>query len=102
MPENAYELCTNRLFISITTITAFGLQNKMISKFNSNDELLQACCASSTIPWVTEPGWYRKFRGMPSLDGGLTNNCPVFPDAIRRQLVFRLSQVLNYLTYLNL
>jgi hypothetical protein len=27
------------------------------------------------------------------LDGGLTNNCPIFEDGKRRQLVFRLSEV---------
>jgi hypothetical protein len=36
---------------------------------------------------------YRTFRGLKVVDGGLTNNTPVFRDGIRRQLVFRLSQV---------
>ncbi len=99
MPENAYELCSGRLFISITVITPFGLQNKVISHFRSNDDLLQACCASSTIPFVTEPNWCRYFRGMPALDGGLTNNCPVFQDPVRRQLIFRLSQIEYPWTY---
>jgi predicted acylesterase/phospholipase RssA len=99
MPENAYELCSNRLFISVTMITALGFQNKIISQFKSNDELLQACCASSTIPFVTEPNWCRYFRGKPCLDGGLTNNCPVFPESSRRQLIFRLSQIEYPWTY---
>jgi hypothetical protein len=99
MPENAYELCSNRLFVSVTMITPFGLRNKIISQFKSNDELFQACSASSTIPFVTEPGWCRYFRDKPCLDGGLTNNCPVFQDSSRRQLVFRLSQIEYPWTY---
>jgi hypothetical protein len=93
IPENAYELCTGRLFVSITVITKFGLQNKMISEFHSNEELVQACCASSTIPHITERSWCRYFRGLPVLDGGLSNNRPLFRDCVRRQLVFQLSEV---------
>ena len=65
----------------------------MISEFHSNDELIQACCASSTIPYITEGSWCRYFRGLPVLDGGLSNNRPLFKDAVRRQLVFQLSEV---------
>lgn len=65
----------------------------MISEFHSNDELIQACCASSTIPYITERSWCRYFRGLPVLDGGLSNNRPLFKDAVRRQLVFQLSEV---------
>mmetsp|Transcript_25536 Transcript_25536/g.47872 ORF Transcript_25536/g.47872 Transcript_25536/m.47872 type:complete len:384 (+) Transcript_25536:84-1235(+) len=93
IPENAYELCTGRLFVSITVITKFGLKNMMISEFHSNDELIQACCASSTIPYITERSWCRYFRGLPVLDGGLSNNRPLFKDAVRRQLVFQLSEI---------
>lgn len=93
IPENAYQLCTGRLFISITVITATGLKNMMISEFHSNAELLEACCASSTIPYITERNWCRYFRGSPVMDGGLTNNTPIFQDRLRRQLVFTLSMV---------
>ena len=41
----------------------------------------------------TEKTFCRKFRGMNVMDGGLTCNTPVFRDGIRRQLIFRLSQV---------
>lgn len=54
LPENAYELCNGRLHISITFLTGWGAENKMISEFTSNDDLFQACLASSTIPFITE------------------------------------------------
>lgn len=93
IPPNAYELCTGRLFVSVTVITKRGLRNMMISEFHSNDELIHACCASSTIPYITERSWCRYFRGLPVLDGGLSNNRPLFKDFARRQLVFQLSEV---------
>jgi predicted acylesterase/phospholipase RssA len=93
IPENAYQLCTGRLFVSVTVITATGLKNMIISEFHSNQEVLEACLASSTIPYITERNFCRYFRGQAVIDGGLTNNTPVFPDGVRRQLVFRLSQV---------
>ncbi len=55
---------------------------------------MQACLASSTIPYITERGKFsRLYRGRCSIDGGITNNTPIFPDGVRRQLVLRLSEV---------
>lgn len=93
LPENAYLLCSGRLFISITVLTRYGLVNRLISEFTSNDDLLQCCLASSTLPYLTESGGCRVFRGDYVVDGGLTNNIPVFVDGRRRQLVFRLFNV---------
>lgn len=93
LPEDAYVICCDRLFISITVLTWRGPVNKIISEFYSNHDLLQCCYASSTIPYLTERNGLRRFRGELVCDGGLTNNCPVFPDGIRRQLVFRLYEV---------
>lgn len=93
LPPNAYLLCNNRMFISITVITSFGLKNLIVSEYYSNEDLIEACLASSTIPYITERKMYRTFRGMKVVDGGLTNNTPVFRDGTRRQLIFRLSQI---------
>jgi len=93
IPANAYDICTGRLFISITEVTPFGLKNRMISKYTSNQDLFEACCASSTIPYVTERHGFRNFRGMTVADGGFSNNTPIFSDGVRRQLVFRLYEV---------
>ena len=93
MPSNAYELCTGKLFISITEVTVWGLQNRIISEFTSNQELFDCCVVSSSIPTLTRSSWLSKFRGKLAYDGGMTNNTPVFTDGIRRQLVFRLYNV---------
>ena len=68
-----------------------------------------ACCASSTIPGISERvgglgsgRWgLRRYKGHLCMDGGVTNNCPVFRDHIRRQLVFRLGE-LDYSAYRSL
>ena len=49
--------------------------------------------ASSALPFLTERGAYRVFRGEYVMDGCLSNNTPVFTDGLRRQLVFRLFDV---------
>ena len=93
IPEDAFIICTNRLFVSITVLTRYGPVNKIISEYSSNEDLLEACLASSTLPYLTERRGCRTFRGEYVVDGGLTNNIPVFTDGVRRQLVFRLFDV---------
>ena len=60
---------------------------------DSKEDVLMACLASSNIPFFTASGFGRTFRGMRVLDGGVTNNTPIFTDSTRRQIVFRLFQV---------
>jgi hypothetical protein len=93
LPEDAYIKCCERLYISVTVLTWRGPVNKIISEYYSNNDLLECCFASSTIPYLTERNGLRRFRGELVCDGGLTNNCPIFPDGSHRQLVFRLYEV---------
>jgi len=91
LPEDAYEKCNGRLFISITVFNEMGMpQNKIISEYTSNDDLYECCQASSTIPFVSERHGLRRFRGQLVADGSLTNDLPIFQDRKRRQLVFQL------------
>jgi hypothetical protein len=99
MPENAWEICNGRLFVSVTEVTLFGLKNHMISEYTSNQDVFEACMASSTVPYISLPHMMRRYKDMWVVDGGATNNTPVFPDHIRRQLVFRLGDVLYPLRF---
>ena len=76
LPEDAYKKCTGKLFISITILTWTGFKNMIISEFHSNEDLLGACFASSTIPFITEKGGFRRYRNYIVCDGGITNNTP--------------------------
>lgn len=93
IPDDAYLQCSGKLFISITQVTPLGLKNHMVSQYDSNEDLFQACCCSSTIPFLTQKSWTRKYKGMFVVDGGFTNNTPLFEDGLRRQLVFKLFEV---------
>jgi len=94
IPEDAYKQCSGRLFISITELTVLGPRNRMISEFFSNEDLFQACLASSTVPFLTERYGMRVFRDMWVVDGGVTVNTPIFHDGARRQLVFQVTLIL--------
>jgi predicted acylesterase/phospholipase RssA len=93
LPDDAWSICSGRLFISITEITMFGLKNRVVSEFSSNRDIFDACLASSTVPFITLPTICRKYKNMHVLDGGFTNSTPIFPDMQRRQLVIQLDNV---------
>lgn len=100
LPENAWQICSGRLFISVTEVTPFGFKNHMISEYTSNRDIIDACLASSTVPYISLPTMLRSYRNMWVVDGGVTNNTPIFPDKLRRQLVFRLSDIFYPSRYL--
>ena len=93
MPVNAYKLCSGRVFISMTVVTRSGLRNLIVSEYSSNEDLFDAIKASTFIPHLTDRGWTKTYRGHSVLDGGLTNNLPVFTDGRRPQIVVHLSNV---------
>ena len=93
IPEDAYIHCSGKLFISLTEVTVWGLRNRMVSQYDSNEDLFCACLASSTIPYLTVRSMVATYKNMWVLDGGFTNNTPIFDDGVRRQLVFRLYEV---------
>ncbi|CAF0754116.1 unnamed protein product [Didymodactylos carnosus] len=77
LPPNAHELCSNRLYISLTRWK--DNKNVIISQYNSREELIQALICSSFVPY-----WSgiipNKFRGLYYWDGGLTNNNPIIDE----------------------
>ena len=60
MPKDAYKQCSGRLFISITTFdTVKGFENMIVSEYSSNEDLINACKSSGTIPFFSEPNGLR-------------------------------------------
>jgi len=53
LPADAYEKCSGRLFVTITTLDQRGLHKLTVSQFDSNQDLFEACAASSCVPMVS-------------------------------------------------
>ncbi len=93
IPDDAYKRCSGRCFISITRLTPLPV-NEIVSEFKDNNDLLNCLMGSSAIPYFTESSLTGFFRGRRVLDGGITNNLPLFFDnSDRHQFVIRLSDV---------
>jgi predicted acylesterase/phospholipase RssA len=69
LPANSWEICNNRLHICITEVSLTGLKRHVISEFHNNDDLYEACLASSTIPVLSEKTGLRRYRNMWVIDG---------------------------------
>lgn len=88
----------DKLNISITSVAPMDcLTNHVISNFENQGELADALLASGGIPLVLSPGLCRWFRKKPYIDGGVTNNCPMFQDGLRPQLVVRFNGLPTHL-----
>ena len=73
---------------------ALGLPQRLLaSDFRSFRDLEGAILASSALPWIIGQPFFWRWRGYHCLDGGLVDNCPVFADGKRPQLVVDLGAV---------
>jgi predicted acylesterase/phospholipase RssA len=69
LPEDAYRRCSGRLFVTITTLEGVKLEKLVVSEFDSNEALFEACAASSCVPMVTQRGFGTRFAGKRAFDG---------------------------------
>jgi hypothetical protein len=81
LPEDCHIRCTNRVNISITTITMsfFPLHRKVINVFDSKQDVIDACLTSSHIPFFLDGNFSRTFHGDCCVDGSflfLLHNTP--------------------------
>ncbi|ESO97529.1 hypothetical protein LOTGIDRAFT_104376 [Lottia gigantea] len=77
LPENAHEIASGRLFISLTRVS--DKQAVIVSQYDSKEELIQALLCSSFVPFYSgliPP----KFRGERYVDGGLSDNLPILDE----------------------
>jgi hypothetical protein len=93
LPADAHKKCSGRLFVTISTLTRTGPRPLIVSHFESNQELFEACATSSSIPMVTQKGFGSNFKNTRGFDGLFTHNVPVFNDGVRPQLIFDLGKV---------
>ena len=106
LPDDAHKRCTDKLHITMSEHQwrfAGYPRAYSVSRFESNQELFDACAASSTIPLITERGFGPKFHGKRVSDAVFSDNCPIFAagtECVQKlpqlpQLVVRLDH-LNY------
>ncbi|XP_043190453.1 1-acylglycerol-3-phosphate O-acyltransferase Pnpla3-like [Amphibalanus amphitrite] len=73
LPDNAHELCSGRLHISVTRLE--DGKNAILSHFESKDELITALLCTAFIPAFS--GWRPpRFDGVRYMDGCYSNNLP--------------------------
>ncbi|XP_041052926.1 patatin-like phospholipase domain-containing protein 2 isoform X2 [Carcharodon carcharias] len=75
IPDNAHELATGRLGISLTRVS--DGENVLVTVFNNKEELIQACICSMFIPvycGLIPP----TLQGVRYVDGGITDNLPQY------------------------
>ncbi|XP_015928950.1 patatin-like phospholipase domain-containing protein 2 [Parasteatoda tepidariorum] len=77
LPENAHQICSGRLFISVTRWS--DKKNVLLSQFDTKEDLVQAILCSCFIPGYSGMN-LPKFKGEKYVDGGLSDNLPVLDD----------------------
>ena len=93
LPPDAYKRCSGRLHVTITTLEKMRPTKLTVSQFASNEEIFEACVASSSVPLVTQKGFGQNYQNKRAFDGLFTENVPLFADKKRPQLVFDLGKV---------
>ena len=76
LPPDIHQTTSHKLFISLTN-TKF--ENVIVSKFESKNDLRDALSCSCYIPIFSGQN-IPKFRNVKYLDGGLTNQLPIFDE----------------------
>jgi len=83
LPPNATDSLNGRLHVSVLPLTPQNrLNQRIISSFESDSDLLDALITSSFIPLYLGPSFATKFRDEWCVDGGLGNIVPRFEGAI--------------------
>jgi predicted acylesterase/phospholipase RssA len=94
LPDDAYEQCSGKVFISITQLPYFN--NLVISHFISNEDLVDACMASSCMPFFVTYNFPYRFRNRWCVDGFLSKNLILFQDSLRPQLIVKVHRIPYY------
>ena len=62
IPPNFYKFCNDKLFITIHIINYFSIIQHNISKYESNEDLINTIKCSGSIPYVTIPCFFTVYK----------------------------------------
>jgi len=102
LPEDAYEICTDRVFIHCTELSwRFGFRHTVFSRYESNEDLVDAAMASSNMPFFISRRMYYPYRGKYYIDGCWSSPLPLFhDDSLHHQLLVKLYNIKYYRPYM--
>uniref|UniRef100_A0A6C0K0P0 PNPLA domain-containing protein n=1 Tax=viral metagenome TaxID=1070528 RepID=A0A6C0K0P0_9ZZZZ len=102
LPDDAYEICTDRVYIHCTELSwSRGLRHVVFSRFESNEDLVDAAMASSNFPFFISPRLWYPYRGKYYVDGCWSSPLPLFrDDSLHHQLVVKLYNIKYYRRYM--
>jgi len=86
-PKDAYLQCSGNVFIHLSEVTWYGLRPCVISQFESNEDLVDACMASANMPFIISPSFFYRYRDRWYMDGCLTRILPTFSDSASQLLI---------------
>ena len=76
--DNSCGLTTNKATFSLTNITSWWPTNERINQFASKPDLIDYALASGHLPFLVNGSAYATVNGQKYVDGGITDNQPVF------------------------
>jgi len=85
IPEKGTFNCSLTVFPNRYNLLNY--KNLQINEYDSPTDVGEILLSSGAIPWFFYNGFYYNYRNMSTIDGGLTNNLPIFRDNKRSQLV---------------
>ena len=98
LPDDAYQKCTGRVHIAISRLDwKYGVLPRLVpmvvSSFRDNEDLVEACMASCSVPYFVSSTLFYRFRGHHCMDGYFTKNVVIPEYEQRPQLVVRLHHI---------
>ena len=71
----------DKLFVGVTTLHRFRSKVTIYSNFTDLEDALEACVASSHIPYLTKNGFINVYRNILTFDGGFSRY-PYLPNSV--------------------
>jgi hypothetical protein len=78
---NTADFELDRLYVGVTTLHTFGSKVTIYSNFTDLEDAVDACVASSHIPYLTKNGFINMYRNTITFDGGFSKK-PYLPNAV--------------------